>query len=166
MVDFNGDGFEDILYTNGDNADYSISLKKYHGVRIFLNNGANVFKESWFYPLHGATQADAQDFDQDGDLDIAVISFFPDYNGAPDEGFVYFENTGNGQYTPRTFKNAARGKWLVMETGDFDGDNDTDIALGSFTYGAVGASSEFSGSWHQSGASVLILYNNLKRKLP
>jgi hypothetical protein len=53
-----------------------------------------------------------------------------------------------------------------METGDFDGDNDTDIALGSFTYGAVGASSEFSGVWHRSGASVLILYNNLKRKLP
>ncbi len=166
MADFNGDGFEDILYTNGDNADYSVSLKKYHGVRIFLNDGASVFRESWFYPLHGATQAEARDFDQDGDLDIAVISFFPDYNGAPEEGFVYFENTGNGQYTPRTFKNAAKGKWLVMETGDFDGDNDTDIALGSFTYGVVGASPALGWEWHQSGASVLILYNNLKRQLP
>ncbi len=38
-----------------------------------------------------------------------------------------------------------------METGDFDGDNDTDIALGSFTYGVVGASPALGWEWHQSG---------------
>jgi hypothetical protein len=162
LVDFNGDGFEDILYTNGDNADYSVSLKKYHGVRLFLNDGHNAFKEAWFYPLHGAMQTAARDFDGDGDLDIAAIAFFPDYEKAPEEGFVYLENKGNLEFTPRTFKNAARGKWLVMETGDFDGDHDTDIALGSFTYGAAGAALSYSWGWQREGASVLVLHNTLK----
>jgi hypothetical protein len=162
LVDFNGDGFEDILYTNGDNADYSISLKKYHGVRLFLNDGANAFKEAWFYPLHGAMQAAAHDFDADGDLDIAAIAFFPDYEKAPEEGFVYLENEGNLKFMPRTFKNASKGKWLVMETGDFDGDNDTDIALGSFTYSAAGAALSYTPGWQQEGASVLVLHNTLK----
>lgn len=163
LVDFNGDGFEDILYTNGDNADYSVSLKKYHGVRLFLNDGSNGFKEAWFYPLHGATQAAAHDFDADGDLDIAAIAFFPDYEKAPEEGFVYLENQGNLAFTPRTFKNAGRGKWLVMETGDFDGDNDTDIALGSFTYGPAGAALSYSWGWQREGASVVVLHNTLKK---
>ena len=57
IADFNGDGKFDILYTNGDNADYSMVLKPYHGVRIFLNNGNNDFRESWFYNMHGASQA-------------------------------------------------------------------------------------------------------------
>ena len=48
IADFNNDGKFDILYTNGDNADYSAILKPYHGVHIFLNNGTNEFKESWF----------------------------------------------------------------------------------------------------------------------
>ena len=57
IADFNNDGKSDILYTNGDNADYSAILKPYHGVHIFLNSGTNEFKESWFYPMHGASQA-------------------------------------------------------------------------------------------------------------
>ncbi|MGV3641504.1 MAG: FG-GAP repeat domain-containing protein, partial [Adhaeribacter sp.] len=30
--DFNGDGFTDLVYANGDNADFSFSLKAYHGL--------------------------------------------------------------------------------------------------------------------------------------
>lgn len=95
LVDFNQDGYMDILYTNGDNADFSYSLKKYHGVRIFINNGKNKFEEKWFYPMHGATKAMAADFDQDGDLDVSAIAFFPNFTNAYEEGFIYFENTGN-----------------------------------------------------------------------
>jgi len=162
LVDFNKDGFEDILCTNGDNADYSATLKKYHGVRLFLNDGAYSFKEVQFFPLHGATQAEAHDFDGDGDLDIAAIAFFPDYNGAPEEGFVYLENTGNRQFTPRTLDNARKGKWLVMETGDFDGDGDVDIALGSFVFSPVSVPAPFRDAWQRGGASVLVLYNQQK----
>ena len=41
--DFNKDGLKDIIYTCGDNADYSMVLKPYHGVYIFLNEGESRF---------------------------------------------------------------------------------------------------------------------------
>jgi hypothetical protein len=34
LADFNKDGYPDIVYTCGDNADYSQVLKPYHGVYI------------------------------------------------------------------------------------------------------------------------------------
>jgi hypothetical protein len=162
LIDFNGDGYEDILYTNGDNADYSITLKSYHGVRIFLNNGSNSFREAWFFPLHGATQAEARDFDGDGDPDIAAIAYFPDYQGAPEEGFMYFRNDGNLGFIPQTLPNASKGKWLVMETGDFDGDGDADIALGSFLFAPRGVPPALQEAWRREGTSVMVLYNQLK----
>ncbi|HEY0771297.1 MAG TPA: VCBS repeat-containing protein, partial [Sphingobacteriaceae bacterium] len=102
LVDFNNDGHPDILYTNGDNADYSQILKPYHGIRIFLNNGKGKFSESHFLAMHGASMAAARDFDQDGDLDVAAISFFPNFEKDAATGFLYFENV-NGAFTPRTF---------------------------------------------------------------
>lgn len=45
LVDFNKDGNQDIIYTCGDNADYSQVLKPYHGVYIFLNDGKNNFRQ-------------------------------------------------------------------------------------------------------------------------
>ncbi|WP_171017349.1 FG-GAP repeat domain-containing protein [Maribacter sp. ACAM166] len=48
LTDFNTDGFYDLLVTNGDNRDYSNIDKPYHGIRIFLNNGKNDFKEDFF----------------------------------------------------------------------------------------------------------------------
>jgi hypothetical protein len=95
MVDFNNDGNLDILYTCGDNGDFSRVLKPYHGVYIFLNQGEFKFKQSWFYPVNGATKAIAADFNGDGKPDIASIAFFSDLKDTPDEGFTYFEQDDN-----------------------------------------------------------------------
>lgn len=132
LVDFNKDGFQDLLYTNGDNADLSISLKRYHGVHVFLNNQHNQFKEGYFYPMYGASKAMAADFDMDGDMDIAAISFFIDPKQKPNEGFLYFENKGDLTFSPSTFKEASSGSWMVMDVADMDADGDQDIVLGSF----------------------------------
>ena len=94
LVDFNRDGHPDILYTCGDNADLSPVLKEFHGIYLFTNDGAMNFTQAYFFPLHGAYKALAEDYDQDGDLDIAAISFFPDYQRSPEESFVYLENQG------------------------------------------------------------------------
>ena len=101
FADFNKDGYPDIIYTCGDNADFSPILKPYHGVYIFLNDGTNQFQQKYFFPINGCYKAMARDFDGDGDLDIATISFFADYDHQPQESFVYLENKGNPQMADR-----------------------------------------------------------------
>jgi hypothetical protein len=95
LFDFNNDGHIDILTTNGDNGDFSVILKAYHGIRLFLNNGKNQFTEKTFLPVHGVQKAIPADFDNDGDFDLVSIAFFPDYEKLPEESFIYWENIGN-----------------------------------------------------------------------
>lgn len=158
VVDFNKDGHFDILYTNGDNADYSIILKPYHGVRIFLNDGENHFKENWFHHVPGCSWAVSRDFDDDGDSDIATIAFFPDMNRAPEQSFIYFENQ-KGNLVPFTTPLASQGRWLVMETVDIDNDQDEDIMLGALNFN-VGISTKFIERWRANPVSILLLRNN------
>jgi hypothetical protein len=131
MVDFNKDGFQDILLTNGDNWDYSPIAKNYHGVRLYLNDGKDNFREAWFYPLFGASKALARDFDNDGDLDIAATSFYSDLE-SPQHGFLYLENQGKLNFKAYSTPFAASGKWMTMEAADIDQDGDIDIVLGSY----------------------------------
>lgn len=133
LADFNGDGYPDILLANGDNWDYSRINKSYHGVRIYLNDGHYQFAERWFFPLYGASKAVAGDFDGDGDLDIAAISFYAD-KGQLQNGFTYFEHTKKLDFIPYALPDAIYGKWLTMETADFDEDGDLDIVLGSYLH--------------------------------
>ncbi len=132
LVDFNKDGAMDLLYTNGDNADFSMILKPYHGVRLYLNDGKNNFSEAYFYPMYGAFQAAAADFDLDGDMDIVACSFFPDKIDKPASSVVYLEQTKPMIFQPYSFKEAIEGKWLTLDIGDLDKDGDTDIIIGSF----------------------------------
>lgn len=160
IADFNKDGKWDILYTNGDNADYSITLKPYHGVRVFLNNGSNEFSESWFYNMHGASEAVASDFDGDGDLDIAAVSFFPPFRQHPEYGFMYFENTGNG-YQPRIIDQARDARWLRINSEDVDADGRKDIILTALDFNNS-IPADLLETWKASPVGVLILKNTLK----
>ena len=160
IADFNHDGHFDILYTNGDNADYSPVLKPYHGVRIFLNNGRHEFLEHWFFPMYGCSFAMAEDFDQDGDLDIAAFSFFPDFESGPEKSFLYFENK-NGDFEAHSTPLSGSGRWLVMESADFDGDGDADIVLGAFDL-RNGVPQGISDLWMSKPASLLLLRNRTR----
>jgi hypothetical protein len=163
-VDFDADGDLDLLYVNGDNADYSFDLKPYHGIRLYRNDGNNRFEEAFFFPLYGAFKATAADFDADGDPDIAAIAFFPDFEKAPEESFVYLENVSDGkdgpvQFAPATFEASPRGRWITMESADFDGDGRQDIALGSFTFAPTATPDDLQQRWVEEGVNVLLLYN-------
>lgn len=160
LVDFNNDGKTDILYTCGDNADYSTILKPYHGMYIFLNDGKNHFTQKYFYPLNGCYKAIARDFDGDGDLDIATISYFADYKNQPEEGFVYFEQNKPFDFIPYSTPEIQEGRWLTMDAGDFDNDGKTDLILGNFS--AAPGYIKSSTDWKK-GPLFLILKNNGKQ---
>ncbi len=137
LVDHNDDGKLDILYCNGDNADYPPILKPYHGVHLFEQTTNGQFEEVFFYPLFGAYGAVLEDFDLDGDLDVAAISFFPDYRQYPDEGFVLLRNQGEYAFKPEILLPAEKGRWIVMDSGDPDQDGDIDLLLGAMTFEVV-----------------------------
>ncbi len=159
LDDFNKDGEPDIVYTCGDNADYSTILKPYHGTYIFINDGKNNFKQQYFFHINGCYKAIARDYDGDGDLDIATISFFSDYTRRPQESFVYLQNNGNFSFKPFTTKEAQSGRWLTMDAGDIDGDGKIDLILGNFSIGPVMIKSKV--DW-KSGPPFIILKNTTK----
>ena len=167
MLDYNGDGFEDIITVNGDNADKSYVHKPYHGLRIHLNNGKNKFRETYFYPMNGATRFVARDFDKDGDIDFGIISTFPDYKLKPEYSFVYLENIDalNYDFQPSTLQEAKLGRWFLIDAGDVDQDGDDDIILSSFTYSITPVPEESSHNWEEANTDLLILRNTLTTNL-
>ncbi len=166
MVDFDGDGLEDLLVANGDNGEFTSPPKRFHGVRIFRGRGAGRFhgESAYYFPLNGATRALARDFDGDGDLDVAVISFYPDYERSPRESFVFLENRGGWKFVPSTFPQCIAGRWLTMDAGDLDGDGDVDLVLGSYARGPTAVPAFLTRTWEKDGSSVVILRNQSKER--
>ena len=163
LVDFNNDGNLDIIYTSGDNGDLTHILKNYHGIYIYLNDGHWQFKKAWFYQMNGAYKAVARDFDLDGDLDIAAISYFPDYARHPEEAFVYLENKGDLDFVPYSFPQVNDGRWIVMDANDIDGDGDIDLALGSFvSFKPEGDTTGIYERWVKESPSVVLLENTIR----
>jgi len=165
LQDFNSDGLMDIMTVNGDNVDsdpYN-TLKNFHGIRIYLNQGELRFDEAYFFPMYGAFGAKAADFDNDGDLDIAAISFYPDYAVEKRESFVFLQNNGDLEFSAHTNQELVNGRWMTLDAGDLDGDADIDIILGGayIPVGMFAYGSDIFNALAESAPSILVLKNNL-----
>lgn len=158
LYDMDDDGDLDIIYTAGDNADFPALLRPYHGIYIFENDGLFNFKQSFFQHLNGAYAAIPRDFDLDGDIDIAAISFFPDYDNLPQESFVYLHNTGDDKYEIQTFEMPEMGRWIIMDAHDRDSDGDIDLVLGSLAFEAINKGALVQ-KWVEQGIPFVYLEN-------
>jgi hypothetical protein len=79
LVDLNGDGKLDVLYTNGDSLDSSI-LHPFHGVGWLENRGTFPFVPHALTTMAGVQRAVAADLDGDGRLDVVAVSWLPGHN--------------------------------------------------------------------------------------
>ncbi len=163
LVDYNGDGLEDIVTVQGDNADISYVHKPYHGMRIYLNNGDNTYSESFFYPMYGATRVLSRDFDQDGDLDFALISTFPNYLEFPERTFVYLENKDSDsfEFSTHILEDPSMARWFLMDASDIDNDGDEDIVISSLTLGFTPVPKVLLDRWNNSNVDIMVLENVL-----
>jgi hypothetical protein len=165
LIDYNKDGRRDIVTAHGDNADYSIMLKPYHGMRISINDGDDVFQEKLFFPVYGLTRLIAEDFDADGDIDFAGNAFYPDYSSSIHEAFVYLENRDSKSYRFQSFAHRSDMpiRSLTMEKADIDSDGDSDIILGHFAFSPVPAPQALERKWQSAKHDLIVFLNNTKR---
>ncbi len=166
LADLDGDGADEVLLVNGDSGDYRSPHKSFHGVRIYQRTADDRLEERCFVPLHGAYGVRARDFDGDGDMDLALISFFPDFAADPPGSFLMLTNEGGWRFRAASLKpaDAFLGRWLVLDAGDVDGDGDEDLVMGSFFRGP--ATTPIPGNlirnWETNGVNLLLL-RNLRR---
>ena len=161
--DFNKDGLMDIMYFNGDLADFPIDAKHYQGIRIYINHDKDIFNEQLFLPMSGVYGASIGDFDQDGDDDIAAISFFPNFNAVGNNSFCLFIKDGM-KFTTKTFIGSDVGRWIMIDEGDFDKDGDIDLVLGNLIMELPGQEDRVD-AWSKNGLPFLILENTIIKKL-
>jgi len=132
LHDFDGDGHLDLLLTNGNNMEMlDPPLRPYHGVRIALGDGALGFREVYRYPMYGAMTTVARDLDGDGDRDLLVNAFYPDWSASEPETLTLLENLGDLHFEARSLGGDHWGRWLRIAAGDLDGDGDVDLFAGA-----------------------------------
>jgi hypothetical protein len=162
LFDMDKDGIEEILYTAGDNADFPAIIKPYHGVYVFRQEKTLDYKQQYFFPLPGAYAVHPGDYNGDGRLEFACISFFPDWIKSPDLGFVIIDPNDASRpkytYIPRLHQ---AGRWMLMDTDDVDGDGDTDIILGSMTM-ETSPVTAFTSMWAKNKIPFVLLRNLTK----
>jgi hypothetical protein len=139
LVDIDGDGHLDVLYTNGDVLDSPHLLKPYHGVQWLRNrgNGKLEFEHRPIAPLYGVHRAVAGKVTGSGLNDIVAVSYlpaehFPQRQGLDLDAIILLEQTAPGQFVRHTIASKTCD-YVTCVLGDVSGSGRLDIITANFT---------------------------------
>jgi hypothetical protein len=105
VVDIDGDGDLDVLYTNGDTFDSQI-LKPDHYVHWLENRGGFPFVDRVVSVMPGAYRALCADLDNDGDQDIIAVATTGEIESEYNP-LIWFEQQSDHSFTRHDFEHSA-----------------------------------------------------------
>ncbi len=139
VVDFSGNGFPDLIVTNGDNLDLTVA-KPYHGVAMLENLGEGAFEYRHLTSMYGAHRAAPVDLTGDGRLGLVVSAYLPPSVSsrapAPAEALLWLERVGPTQLVRRVLESEGVHH-MAMAVGEATGDGRSDLAVGFMDLGVV-----------------------------
>ena len=125
-ADFNGDGFQDLIFPSGCGAGASCTPS---GFTLLLSDGAGGYQAPLAFtaPVKQSRFLAVGDFNHDGKPDVAVLN---DCDASCAASSVsIFLNTGNGTFSDPVVYEGGDVSPLAIATGDFNGDGNLDIAI-------------------------------------
>ena len=137
LVDMNGDGKLDVLYTNGDSLD-SPHLKQFHGVQWLENRGTFPFVHHPLTKMAGAERAVAADLDGDGLLDVVAVSWlpktsFPERDKLGLDSIILLRQFAPGQFARYSLEQRSCDH-ATCAVGDLMGDGRLHLVTGNFYF--------------------------------
>ncbi|MCI0360849.1 MAG: FG-GAP-like repeat-containing protein, partial [Planctomycetaceae bacterium] len=135
LVDLDGDGDQDVLYTNGDTFD-SYYVKPSHSIRWLENRGDLTWKDHLLASMPGVSRALSADLDGDGDLDVAACSFIPAQSIGRHPEVASFSSLVWLEQQPGRFLRheieSNRCNHAALELADVNHDGALDLVVGNF----------------------------------